>query len=728
MGKAKRGKEISQKELRKNRRKKEREEKKARKDRFTKRFQNVNNSRKEGKASETPPVKAQVSPKKTKKPEKAKKSSQHTRPPAEVKRRKNVVHIDQKDLGETMPKTPEKIPRQVSFNFDEDVRFMTPSPVPDDGKMVIPSAAPAVSKPQAYVPPSLRAKGEASPKDKLMTDLKSIINRLSADTIKYCAQEIIDLNSKTTLSRFEFSQALNTIMITSICDQVRLVSSFIFPYSALIKVVSASLGESFSAELCASLCCALRDQLSSGERNRSINSILFLSHLHATKVTDATLVYSVIRKLSKFKNPATKELQLELLLVLISVGGAQLKADSATALKDISDYVKDRLQRSQSLETSARANVLVELLQALKTSKGQKNFGAESRRMDVACKDATLRSIGSILSSMHIKDPTVHTITYNVCVGDRIGMWWLSIARGHTKENDESDSDQGSQSDDEQSDFEEEHSEEESEGESSSEMAVASEATKSLPIGEIVAKHRVFNTELRRLLFKTICAAEDTQDCIHNLLRLNLKGHDESELVFVLLHCLTHERIFNPFYVNVLNRLSGTNRRWKFTLMYSYWDRWQAIQEADTPNMSEYINLSVCFALLVKNGRCSLAHLKGPSWDKLSTQLSLCMKILWIVLAMTIPNLADDVRTSIALSSEMDLFRGNLQKWIHSAFLADAPSRISLIAKVLSPLLASLEDHLEIDGDSSKPEIVTTIGTRLKQVYQALDERGMDDI
>ena len=731
MGKAKRGKEVTQKQLRKDRRKRERENKKVRKDRFTKRFQNVNNTRKEGAGLATPPTQPEVAPvRKVKQTVPAPaKTKIPQRASSEVKRRKNIVYIKPEqqlqqlqqqqqqqqsthDVGIT---TPTKDVKQVTFNMVEDVKLITPLTAKPP-----PAEKP---KPQAYVPPSLREKNEISPKEKLITEIKSIINRLSPDTIKFCSQEIITLNSKSELSRFDFSQSFNDIIIESICDQVRLVSSFIFPYSALIKIVSASLGEMFSAELCASLCCALQKQIVSSQRNRAINSILLLSHLHATKVTDSILVYSVIRMLSKFKNSDTKELQLELLLVLISVGGMQLKTDNATALKDVSDYIKDKLQRSHSLETSARANVIVELLQAMRTSKGQKTFGAESRRMDLNSRDQTLRTIGAIMTGLHIKDPTVHTITFKLCTGKRIGMWWLSIARGHTKENDDSDSDLAESFSD--CDEDEEHLEDDTESEPESEPEKTASA---IPINELTAKHRVFNTEIRRILFKTICAAEDSADCLHNLVRLNLKGHDEKELVFVLLHCLSHERIFNRFYFNILNKLSDSNRRWKFTLMYAYWDCWSSIQESDSTNMSQYINISICFALLVKNGKCSLSHMKGASWDNLSIQSSLYMKILWVILTLTIPNLADDIRSSIALNPELDLFRANLQKWIHKAFLVDPPARISFIAKVLAPLIDSIGDDIELDGTESKPEIVTTVGFRLKQIHQSLNERGIDDI
>ena len=70
-----------------------------------------------------------------------------------------------------------------------------------------------------------------------------------------------------------------------------------------------------------------------------------------------------------------------------------------------------------------------------------------------------------------------------------------------------------------------------------------------------LAKKQGMNTDLRRSIFCTILSGEDYLDAFEKILKLNLKGSDEREIVYVLLHCCSFVRpffIFLYFYVMII--------------------------------------------------------------------------------------------------------------------------------------------------------------------------------
>lgn len=48
------------------------------------------------------------------------------------------------------------------------------------------------------------------------------------------------------------------------------------------------------------------------------------------------------------------------------------------------------------------------------------------------------------------------------------------------------------------------------------------------------------NTDLRRTIFCLLLGAEDYMDAFEKLMKLGLKGNQDREIVYVLVHCATH--------------------------------------------------------------------------------------------------------------------------------------------------------------------------------------------
>lgn len=55
-----------------------------------------------------------------------------------------------------------------------------------------------------------------------------------------------------------------------------------------------------------------------------------------------------------------------------------------------------------------------------------------------------------------------------------------------------------------------------------------------------LAKAQRMNTDVRRAVFCTVMTSEDYLDAFEKLLKLNLKGEQDRDIIFVVLHCCIH--------------------------------------------------------------------------------------------------------------------------------------------------------------------------------------------
>eukprot|EP01059_Diplonema_ambulator_P017565 TRINITY_DN2957_c0_g1_i1.p1 TRINITY_DN2957_c0_g1~~TRINITY_DN2957_c0_g1_i1.p1 ORF type:complete len:720 (+),score=246.29 TRINITY_DN2957_c0_g1_i1:30-2162(+) len=577
----------------------------------------------------------------------------------------------------------------------------------------------------AYVPPSLRGKMAGSPADELRNKIKAQLNKISLDNLKYVVKDIAELSKGVSLS--EFYTALAKGLIGSVCDPIRLTSAFIFPYAACVKIVTAMVNDSVSAWVCAYLCDALSTFISTNDRTKAINAILFFAHLHATHVTDSTLIYSIIKMLCK---SLREELSTELLVILVSVDGGILRSENQTALRDIIDYTNskvDQIPKDQVAGGTVRGRILRDLLVEMRSSKGQKNFGVQERKMDMEAKEVTGKVVGGILVGLKIKHPIVQRVTWGQCVGGKKGMWWLDIAKGLVKEDEGSEDEREIEADveeeEEEEGIEEEGPEEDEEEEEEEEDEEDPTPTTHKSLTELTANHRILNNPLRRSIFRCIATSDDSSDCLHQIASLGLKPDQEKDVLTVILHCMTHEKAYNIFYYNVLKNLLSTHRRWKYSFMFCLWDRWAGINDSQL-RVSECVNMAITVGLLMKHGKVSVTALKGVSWGKgMNTPLLLSMKLLLVVLCLTIGSPLPELFSHISKSIDLETCRSTLRKWMHQHLLSDAPARVTFIAQFLALLLPPLAPDLDLPSpDTPKAEVTKIVGTRLQKIYDALEQ------
>jgi nucleolar MIF4G domain-containing protein 1 len=118
-----------------------------------------------------------------------------------------------------------------------------------------------------------------------------------------------------------------------------------------------------------------------------------------------------------------------------------------------------------------------------------------------------------------------------------------------------------------------------------------------------LAKKQGMNTDVRRRIFVALMSGEVSfsaifegryadfllQDYVDATSRLNALGLTEvqqREIIRVLLHCLSNEKTYNPYYTLIVSRLltgssTSNTHSYQITLQYCLWDFFRALGESE---------------------------------------------------------------------------------------------------------------------------------------------------
>ena len=335
------------------------------------------------------------------------------------------------------------------------------------------------------------------------------------------------------------------------------------------------------------------DEAAGGEsvlsNKRPCNLVLILCYLYNYNIVHCALMYDLIRELIE----NFSEMDVEVLLLILSHCGYQLRSDDPTALKDIVLLVQDRAIRAMDDKekgksvrsaSSSRVQYMIGAMTDLKNNKrrrkdeaiGQKT--ASYRKIVGRIKSTSANSSfgKSSDASMRIKLQDIKDI-------ETKGRWWKVGAKWRGNQfHDGSGSTSGSHDDDSRS-----KSQSASEREEDALLVLAS-------------KYRM-NTDLRRSIFCIIMGSTDCEDAFEKLVRAGmLKGKAERDVIRVLIECCSQEKSYNPYYAHLASRICEYQPSCNFTLRLTYWD---AFKQFDSMKPRKAANMAKLLAHLVCNGR-----------------------------------------------------------------------------------------------------------------------------
>ena len=506
------------------------------------------------------------------------------------------------------------------------------------------------NKPTRYIPPHLR-KHHSKEKNELISNddeaagsvedkedsagrednfreiersLNSVLNRLSDNMLESVSKAVAGIYQQYPTNDVNKCYLKN---IKNACVRSNIIMSGLVPiYIACASGVHFQAGddvqlggnllENFVLDLCRELELAReRNKSSDGggtgenilhEPNDSLSSnkkasnlALILCYLYNYNVAHCSLMYDIIRELIEHFH----EVDIEVLLLILSHCGYQLRSDDPAALKDIVLLVQNRAisaleeggNSSSPYVSSSRVQYMIGAMTDLKNSKRR------NKDEVIGLKTAGYRkTLGRVKSSAAGR-------TFDACMRIKLqdireietkGRWWKVGAKwrgnqfqdnGTPPENDSNASGTSSRGKQDSSTKEED------------------------ALFALASKYRM-NSDLRRSIFFVLTGSSDCEDAFEKLVRGGmLKGKAERDTIRVLTECCSQEDNYNPYYAHLARRICDYQPNCKFTLRLTYYD---AYKQFNSMTDRKAANLAKLLAHLLADGQClNLSMLKAIDID-----------------------------------------------------------------------------------------------------------------
>jgi nucleolar MIF4G domain-containing protein 1 len=432
--------------------------------------------------------------------------------------------------------------------------------------------------PLRYVPPHLKkpsadicipnSSATADSQSRLQRQIQGQLNRLSDSTVNSVATHLEALYVNNP--RHTITDMITRLLLGYIGSASNIHDTFICTYACFIACLHNSVND-FGAHFVQILISKLdyvSENAQMGESKCSLNYTSLISYLYNFNQMGHILIYDLIRKLLDNLN----ESNVESLLKILKISGGKLRSDDPSSLKEIIIMVSERNIKDLSyFQTNERlrSKFMVETIMDLKNNKKE----SVSNPIQL---ERLRKTVCSYLSSKGKSSAEPLGFSLSDLLSSN-GKWWKT---GNAWK-----------------------------GPADIPLAVLKNNTKL----EKLAINLKMNTDSRKLVFYTLMSSTDYKHAVTLLLKLNLKGTPQRDLIRVPLYCLVHESSYNPFYTYVLSELlkSRTNQ---VSFQYAVWDHFKTMNSAQT------LNLSQCITNLIIDGKVTLDILKSLDFIKLSSE------------------------------------------------------------------------------------------------------------
>ncbi|GAX24362.1 hypothetical protein FisN_4Lh486 [Fistulifera solaris] len=500
---------------------------------------------------------------------------------------------------------------------DHDVRHTYKPAEGEDiyGKRI--QTEPGDAAPRKYIPPHLR-KAEASldsENDKkrqenlqaIQRSLNHVLNKLSSDSVISVAQTIARLYPSYPTS--DVNDCIWTNAKSACISRVHLMTGLIPEYVAALAGVQALKGDTsqLGAFLMEKVVTELWEELkvsrdSTGSTSvgddsdllakQGSNMTIFLCYMYNFGIIHCSLVYDIIRDFLE----SFKEIDIELLLLVLRHSGRALRSDDPSALKDIVLLVQKRaLEVAANLKNAARVDYMVTAIMDLKNNKKRNQQDAP-----LIEKTARLRKvIGQVKAGTNGAAFASGSTLLRVSLADILnietkGRYWkvgASWAGNQFSYNNEQPGDNAERT------------------VSVSQVEPTFHSEEEVKLLKLAEKYRM-NSDVRRSIFCIIMGSADCDDSFEKLVRANLlKNKTERETVRVLLECCAKEKSFNKYYSHLAARICEFQMQCKFSFQLAFWDAFKTFEDSDARKAANLAKL--LFHLVVTHRHLKLNVLKA---------------------------------------------------------------------------------------------------------------------
>ncbi|KAK9156981.1 hypothetical protein Scep_003555 [Stephania cephalantha] len=451
-------------------------------------------------------------------------------------------------------------------------------PIENDAAAVVPEenhsvGNQAVDKSVKYVAPHLRLKAgkESEEHSQIRRQVRGLLNKLSESNVESVTEEISTIIR--SISRSVGSQIISEEILASCSKGPRGTEQYAAVFAAFVAGIACLVGIDFSAKLISSLAKSFEDEYSKEDNLSLRNLTLLLSYLCLFGVCSSELIYDFIITLSK----RLTEVDVSTILTILQCCGMKLRGDDPAAMKDFIRSIQSRVNelRTSFGSTSENRTVSTKRMEfMLETITDIKNNKRKSKEDPVQH-----TRIKKWLQKLKVEDILLRGLKWSKLLDpDKKGQWWLSGDIASTTPDD------------------------------AAEVAdkIDGEVLEAQKLLQLAAAQRM-NTDSRRAIFCIIMSAEDYVDAFEKLLRLDLNGKQDREIMRVLVACCLQEKVFNKYYSVLASKLCSHDKNHKFTLQYCLWDHFK---ELDQMELIKSMNLARFTAEMLSSFSLSLGVLK----------------------------------------------------------------------------------------------------------------------
>ncbi|KAI9120734.1 hypothetical protein K1719_007767 [Acacia pycnantha] len=436
--------------------------------------------------------------------------------------------------------------------------------------MHVPALEPDKRTNEKYIAPHLRARAGNEPAEhtQIRRRIRGLLNRLSESNVESITGEISTIFQ--TIPRSVASQMISEEILASCSGGPRGNEQYAAVFAAFVAGMACLVGIDFSAKFMASFAKCFEDDYNKEDNLSLRNLTLLLCYLCIFGVCSSDLVYDFLIMLSK----RLTEVDVSTILTVLQCCGMKIRADDPAAMKDFIVSVQDRANELKASDGSGQEKAYSKRMEfMLETICDIKN---NKKRVK---EDSTNHTrIKKWLQKLRVDDISIRGLRWNKLLDpDKKGQWWLSGDAASATDN---------------------------------VVEVANRIDKDVVetqrMLQLAAAQRM-NTDARRAIFCIIMSGEDYLDAFEKLIRLDLPGKQDREVMRVLLECCLQEKIFNKYYTVLASRLCARDKNHKFTLQFCLWDHYK---ELESMQLMRSMHLAKFVAEMVASFTLSLSVLK----------------------------------------------------------------------------------------------------------------------
>ncbi|XP_076954646.1 uncharacterized protein LOC143629188 [Bidens hawaiensis] len=199
------------------------------------------------------------------------------------------------------------------------------------------------------------------------------------------------------------------------------------------------------------------------------------------------------------------------------------------------------------------------------------------------------------------------------------------------------------------------------------------------------------NTDTRRAIFYIITNADDYIDAFEKLLRLDLQGKQDREIMRVVLECGLQEKVFNKYYCVLASKLCVHDKNHKFTLQYCIWDQYTELESMEEMRSTHLVKF---VAEMVSSFTHTLAVLKKADLHdttKLGTRKIEHFKKFFETVFVYADNLVWNTFKRIGGSPQYESVRSGIEFFIERYVIGNEKQHIGKY-KIAKKALKSVEE------------------------------------